>query len=72
MSLTIYDPQEPGVTKGVRKSGSSLCGDQYRSRYLVGSRGQRVTDSGSSNVCFRRMRGRVSAWNKQVPNPKGD
>jgi hypothetical protein len=67
-----YDPQEPGVTKRVRKSGSFLCGDQYRSRYLVGSRGKRVTDSGSSNVGFRHMKGRVSAWNKQVPNPKGD
>jgi hypothetical protein len=67
-----YDPQEPGVTMRVRKSGSFLCGDHYRSRYLVGSRGKRVTDNGSSNVGFRRMKGYVSAWNRQVPNPKGD
>jgi formylglycine-generating enzyme required for sulfatase activity len=48
-----FDPREPEIAKRVQKSGSFLCSERYCSRFLVGSRGKRATDSGSSNVGFR-------------------
>ena len=36
-----FDPAERGVAKRVMRGGSYLCTDQYCSRYMVGTRGQR-------------------------------
>ena len=37
-----FDPQEPGVAKRVQRGGSFLCSDQYRTRYLLGTRQERA------------------------------
>jgi formylglycine-generating enzyme required for sulfatase activity len=53
---TSFDPDEPGTMKRVHRGGSYLCTDQYCSRYMVGTRGKGVEDTGTNHLGLRFVR----------------
>jgi len=48
-----FDPSEPNEKKKVHRGGSSLCNDQYCSRYIVGTRGKGEVNTGTNHLGFR-------------------
>ena len=48
-----FDPGEPAVKKRVHRGGSSLCTDQFCSRYMVGTRGKGEISTGTNHPGFR-------------------
>ena len=50
---TPLDPSEPDQPKNVHRGGSYLCTDQYRSRYIVGTRGKGEISTGTNHLGFR-------------------
>jgi formylglycine-generating enzyme required for sulfatase activity len=48
-----FDPDEPGQLKRVHRGGSFLCTDQYRSHYMVGTRGMGEVSTGTNHLGFR-------------------
>jgi sulfatase modifying factor 1 len=53
---TSYDPDEPGIPKRVQKGGAFLCTDQYRTRYMPGSRGKGEPGTATNHTGFRCVR----------------
>ena len=53
-----FDPSEPTEKKRVHRGGSFLCTDQYRSRYMVGTRGKGEASTGTNHVGFRLVKTR--------------
>jgi formylglycine-generating enzyme required for sulfatase activity len=50
---SAYDPAEPVHLKKAHRGGSFLCTDQYRSRYLIGTRGKGDVNTGTNHLEFR-------------------
>ena len=48
-----FDPSEPDQPKKVHRGGSFLCTDEYRSRYIVGTRGKGEVTTGTNHLGFR-------------------
>jgi sulfatase modifying factor 1 len=50
---TPFDSSEPGERKKVHRGGSFLCTDEYRSRYIVGTRGKGEIGTATNHLGFR-------------------
>jgi formylglycine-generating enzyme required for sulfatase activity len=53
-----FGPSEPAEKKRVHRGGSFLYTDQYRSRYMVGTRGKGGGSAGTNHVGFRLAKAR--------------